>query len=139
MKEKGIDQLLEDARESNRENDLEHLKRGCELLSSLSLSVGLETEGANGSRTWAGRTVINSLLILMMISVTTLEVDVLARGVKLNTTTDRVNGFAAGQTPKQDMECPLRAARLAFVKEPINMLRVCTILLCYDTSGTLIR
>lgn len=30
MKEQGIDQLLDDARESNRENDLEHLKRTCE-------------------------------------------------------------------------------------------------------------
>ncbi len=32
LKEKGIDEILEEARESNRENDLEHLKRGCELL-----------------------------------------------------------------------------------------------------------
>lgn len=31
LKEKGIDEILEEARESNRENDLEHLKRGCEL------------------------------------------------------------------------------------------------------------
>ncbi|KAI4202547.1 MAG: hypothetical protein LQ350_002490 [Teloschistes chrysophthalmus] len=30
LKEQGIDQLLDDARESNRENDLEHLKRTCE-------------------------------------------------------------------------------------------------------------
>ncbi|CAO1602700.1 MAG: hypothetical protein LQ349_004673 [Xanthoria aureola] len=31
LKEKGIDEILEEARESNRENDLEHLKRGCRL------------------------------------------------------------------------------------------------------------
>lgn len=30
LKEQGIDQLLDEARESNRENDLEHLKRTCE-------------------------------------------------------------------------------------------------------------
>ena len=29
LKEKGIDELLEEARESNRENDLEHMKKGC--------------------------------------------------------------------------------------------------------------
>lgn len=33
LKEKGIDQLLEDARESNRESDLEHLKRRCASVS----------------------------------------------------------------------------------------------------------
>lgn len=37
LKEKGIDEILEEARESNRENDLEHLKRGCELLFPLFL------------------------------------------------------------------------------------------------------
>lgn len=31
LKEKGIDEILEEARESNRENDLEHLKRACEF------------------------------------------------------------------------------------------------------------
>ncbi len=31
LKEKGIDELLEEARESNRENDLEHMKKGCEF------------------------------------------------------------------------------------------------------------
>ena len=31
LKEKGIDKLLDDARESNRENDLENLRRGCKL------------------------------------------------------------------------------------------------------------
>lgn len=38
LKEKGIDQLLDDARESNRENDLEHLKRACESFSLILLS-----------------------------------------------------------------------------------------------------
>lgn len=34
LKERGIDTMLEDARESNRENDAEHMKRRCRLLKS---------------------------------------------------------------------------------------------------------
>ena len=40
LKEKGIDDILDEARESNRENDREHMKRTCELFSRRSSSVG---------------------------------------------------------------------------------------------------
>ena len=31
LKERGIDSMLDDARESNRENDAEHMKRSCKM------------------------------------------------------------------------------------------------------------
>lgn len=38
LKEKGIDEMLDEARESNRENDAQHMKRACKSLTTISIS-----------------------------------------------------------------------------------------------------